>query len=103
MSTKNLIHRWGIVNSSDMVKESDLFRIVKEDILRILGERKEKVSLKYIKAEIKVSNSFISRAIESLEEEDLIYIEKEFIRLTKNGQEKGKDIAQKHLILENFF
>jgi len=91
------------VNSSDMVKESDLFRIVKEDILRILGERKEKVSLKYIKAEIKVSNSFISRAIESLEEEDLIYIEKEFIRLTKNGQEKGKDIAQKHLILENFF
>jgi len=91
------------VNSNDIIKESDLSKIVKEDILRILGERKEKVSLKSIKAKIKVSNSFISRAIESLEEEDLIYVEKEVIRLTKNGRDEAKDIVQKHLVLENYF
>ena len=86
-----------------MIKESDVSKIVKEDILRILGERKEKVSLKSIRAKIKVSHSFMYKAIKSLEEEDLIFVEKEFIGLTKKGQDKAKDIVKKHLVLENYF
>ena len=91
------------IEVSDMIKESDVSKIVKEDILRILGERKEKVSLKSIRAKIKVSHSFMYKAIKSLEEEDLIFVEKEFIGLTKNGRDKAKDIVKKHLVLENYF
>jgi Mn-dependent DtxR family transcriptional regulator len=86
-----------------MIKESDILKIVKEDILRILGEGKEKVSLKSMKAKIKVSPPFMSKAIKILEEEGLISVEKEFIRLTKNGLAEAKDIVKKHLVLENYF
>ena len=86
-----------------MIKESNVLKRVKEDILRILGERKEKVSLKSMKAEINVSLTFMSEAIKTLEEEGLISVEKEFIRLTKNGLAEAKDIVKKHLILENYF
>jgi len=74
------------VNSSDTVKETDVLKMVKEDVLRIMGERKEKVSLEVIKAKIRVSHSFISRTIRSLKEEKLIRVENKFIRLTKKGQ-----------------
>ncbi|MEX2721276.1 MAG: metal-dependent transcriptional regulator [Candidatus Wukongarchaeota archaeon] len=86
-----------------MIKESNVLKRVKEDILRILGERKEKVSLKSMKAEINVSLTFMSEAIKTLEEEGLISVEKEFIRLTKNGLAEAKDIVKKHLVLENYF
>lgn len=86
-----------------MIKEYGISKIVKEDMLRILGERKEKVSLKSMKAKIKVSHSFVLKAIKSLEEEGLISVEKEFIRLTKNGWDEAEDIAKKHLVLENYF
>jgi len=86
-----------------MIKESNVLKRVKEDALRILGEKKEKVSLKSMKAEINVSLTFMSEAIKTLEEEGLISVEKEFIRLTKNGLAEAKDIVKKHLILENYF
>ena len=92
-----------IANLDDLIKESDILKIIKEDILRTLGERKENVPLKSIKAKIKVSSSLMSKAIKSLEEEDLISLEKEFIRLTKNGQDEAKDIIKKHLVLEKYF
>ena len=91
------------MNSGDTIKESDVLRIVKEDILRILGETKEKVSLKYIKVKIKVHPSLMSETIKILEEEGLISVEKDFVRLTKRGLDEAKDIAKRHLILENYF
>lgn len=86
-----------------MPKESDILKIVKEDILRILGETKKEVLLDSIKAEINVSPSFVSQAIKGLEEENQILVRKNFIRLTKDGQNKAKDIVKKHLVLENYF
>lgn len=86
-----------------MPKESDILKIVKEDILRVLGETKKGVSLRDIKAEIKVSHSFVSQAIKSLEEENLISVKKNFIILTRDGKNKARAIAKKHLILEKYF
>lgn len=89
--------------AGSLVAEDDILKIVKEDILRILGERKAKTSLKSMKAKIRVSHSFLSEAIKYLEEEGLISFEKEFISLTKNGLDEAKDIVERHLVLENYF
>jgi len=85
-----------------MTKESSLLRIIKEDILRVLSERR-KVSLNIIKQEIKVSFSFISEAIEELEKEGLIHSRQDFFELTEKGTGKAKDILRKHLVFENYF
>lgn len=86
-----------------MIKESDIIKIVKEDILRILVEKKKKVLLNSVKMEIKVSYFFMSKALKELEREKLIETEGNFIKLTKIGQKKSKKILRKHLILENYF
>jgi len=86
-----------------MLKESDILKIVKEDILRILGERKEKTPLGSIETGIKVFSSFVSEAIKCLKEEGLIRVEEKFVKLTQIGRDKAKDILRKHLILENYF
>lgn len=52
---------------------------------------------------LKVSPSFMSRAIESLAKEGMISVEKGFAKLTKTGQDEAKDIIEKHLVLENYF
>ena len=39
--------------NANMSKEFDILEVVKEDILRILGERKGELSLEFIKAEVK--------------------------------------------------
>jgi len=91
------------VNSKDLNKESDISKVIKEDILRILGERKMKVSLETIKPEIKVTNSLLSKAIKSLEEENMIQVENGVIRTTKKGQEESKSLLKKHRDLENYF
>ena len=86
-----------------MEKESDVLGIVKEDILEVLKGKNGKVPLSLIKPEIKVSRSFISKAIRELEKEDLIRIKKNLICLTKEGVKKAENIIKKHLILENYF
>ncbi|MCD6472656.1 FeoA domain-containing protein [Candidatus Aerophobetes bacterium] len=86
-----------------MLKESDILKIVKEDMLRILGERKEKTPLGSIETGIKVFSSFVSEAIKCLKEEGLIRVEEKFVKLTQIGRDKAKDILRKHLILENYF
>lgn len=78
-------------------------KIVKEDILRILAERKGKVSLDIIKQEINVFYSFVSEAIKKLEKEGLIQSQQGFFELTERGEEKAKDILRKYLVLENYF
>lgn len=91
------------MNLADVTKEPDTSKIVKEDVLRILGERKKKVSLEFIETEIKVPPSHISKTVRDLLHEDLIAIEDKHITLTEKGREEAKDIVKKHLILENYF
>jgi len=86
-----------------MTEEFGILKIVKEDILRILGEERSKVSLEILKEEIKVSLSFIYEAIEELEREGLIQSQQSFFRLTDKGEENAKEILKKHIIFENYF
>jgi Mn-dependent DtxR family transcriptional regulator len=87
-----------------MTEESDILRIVEEDILRILGEEKSKrVSLESVKSEIKVAYLFISNAIKELEREGLVQSQGDFIVLTKEGVGKAENIVKRHLVLENYF
>jgi len=86
-----------------MLKESGILKIVREDILRTLSERKKKISFGSLKREIKVLDSFISQAIKDLEEENLVRVEGNSLILTQRGQNKAQDILQKHLVLENYF
>ena len=87
-----------------MTGESDILRIVEEDILRILGEEKSKrVSLESIKSEIKVTYLFITNAIKELEREGLVQSQGDFIVLTKEGFGKAENIVKRHLVLENYF
>ncbi len=78
-----------------MNKEFGIIKIVKEDILRILGEERSRVSLEILKEEIKVSLSFIYEAIEELEREGLIQSQQSFFTLTKKGEENAKEILKK--------
>ncbi|MEA2086609.1 MAG: iron dependent repressor, metal binding and dimerization domain protein [Candidatus Caldatribacteriota bacterium] len=86
-----------------MNKEFGIIKIVKEDILRILGEERSRVSLEILKEEIKVSLSFIYEAIEELEREGLIQSQRNFFRLTDKGEENARDILKKHLVFEDYF
>lgn len=86
-----------------MEERTSVLGIVREDILRILGEREEKVSLESIRAEIKVSRPFVSEAIKDLEKEDLIQTEGDLFSLTNNGRDEARDIVRKHLVLEQYF
>ena len=86
-----------------MIKESDILKIVKEDILRILGEEKTRISLESIRSEVNVSDIFISEAVKELEKENLIRFNNNFILLTKEGEENAKNIVKKHLVIENYF
>lgn len=87
-----------------MAAESDILKIVKEDILRIIGEEnEEKISIESIKSEINASDPFISKAVEELERESLIKHHNSFISLTKKGEEDAKDILKRHLVIEDYF
>jgi len=86
-----------------MNKEFNILRIVKEDVLRILGEERRKISLEILKKEIKVSLSFIYDAIEELKIEGLIQSQQSSFKLTEKGQENAKDILKKHLVFEDYF
>ncbi len=87
----------------EITMDNAILKIVKEDVLRILGERNGKESSELIEDSVRASHNFVSEAIKSLEKENLIYDKKNFIRLTKSGQEKAKDIVKKHLALEDYF
>lgn len=86
-----------------MTPESNILKIVEEDILRMLGESGGKISGEFMKSDIKASDLFISRAVKELEREALIITQKNSILLTKKGEVKASDIVKKHLILEDYF
>lgn len=82
----------------------DISRIVREDILRILGEReKGDALLSSLRAEIKVSPSFLEESIEGLVREDLIRSEGSLVVLTEKGQAVACDIVRKHVSIESYF
>ena len=81
---------------------TDTLKIVKEDILRILGEEKEKITAESTKSEVNASDLYISKAVEELEKEGLISRNR-FISLTEKGEENAKDIVKKHLVIEDYF
>ncbi|MGD8544167.1 MAG: FeoA domain-containing protein [Candidatus Bathyarchaeota archaeon] len=84
-------------------KKLDILKIVKEDVLRALCERRRKTSLEIIKDEIKVAHALISEALEELERDGLIAIQENLVLLTGLGQESAKNILKKHFVLENYF
>jgi len=97
-------------HTNNMVKkESDILKIVKEDILEVLGRENKRISLKSMNLEVNVSQFFVSKAINELEKENLIRLslDKKYgdqcIQLTERGQNKANDILKKHLILEEYF
>jgi Mn-dependent DtxR family transcriptional regulator len=87
-----------------MTKKSEILRIVKEDILRILTEEQnKKTSLESIRPEIKTSDIFVLKAIEELKTEKLIREKEQVLELTEKGIDVSKNILKRHLILENYF
>ena len=85
-----------------MIDESSALKIAKEDILRILGQAKEKLSLREIELDIKVPHAFLSEAIKELDREGSISVEQESVKLTERGKSLAEDITRKHLVLENY-
>ncbi len=86
-----------------MKEDSEILRIVKEDILRILIEKNGSVLKDYIADEIKVSKSFMDKAITQLEKEGLLEYDKNNIKLSNSGKFKALDILEKHLKIEQYF
>jgi len=87
----------------NMEKESDILKIVTEDILRMLAERGNKVPLESIKDEVKASDSIIYKAINKLKEKNLILDDDNYYWLTLIGKNEAEDILEKHLLLEKYF
>lgn len=86
-----------------MAEDSNVLRIVKEDILRILGEVKASMSLESIRLDVNVSDIFISNALKELEKEHLIRFNDNLVSLTKQGEANARDIVKKHLVIEDYF
>ena len=86
----------------NVAKKPVILEIVKEDVLRILCEKRKKTSLETIKDEIKVVHGLISEALEELETDGLITIQENLILLTGLGKESAKNILRKHSVLENY-
>lgn len=85
-----------------MAGELDVLKIVREDVLRILSERKE-VQLDNLKGEIRVSYFYILEAIRELEKRGLVYSQQELLKLTEKGKRIAEEILKKHLMIENYF
>lgn len=87
-----------------MTQKVDILRIIKEDILRIMGEREKiRISSNSIKKEINASDFLISKAISELQDKNLIKLKKDFIELTKEGENRAENIAKRYLTIENYF
>lgn len=86
-----------------MVKDSDIIRIVKEDILRILYEKNKEASFKFIRSKIRVSSSFLFKAVKELKKENLLETKNNLLKLTGEGKNRSKNIIKKHLVLEDYF
>lgn len=74
---------------------------IKEEILEYLFREKEKrVELSQLKSYFNLEN--FDEIIKSLIDEGKIKIENGFIMLTQEGENKGRDIYEKHELVEDF-
>ncbi len=85
------------------MRNPDVLRIIKEDILRVLAEKGKRIPLSLLKAKIKVFPPFLTKALEELKRERMIKTEGSFIELTKEGQKRAEIILRRHLLLEDYF
>lgn len=83
--------------------DSRTLKIIEEDILRVLEERGEKIPQDIVRYEVRASLSAVSQAINSLRRKGLIREDKDYLKLTRKGRKKGRDLLRKHLILERYF
>ena len=86
-----------------MTKESDISKIVKEDILRTLCETDKICSLDVINSELKAAPALVSETLKELEKENLITLTENSISLTRQGEETAKTILEHHLVIEDYF
>jgi Mn-dependent DtxR family transcriptional regulator len=86
-----------------MDKNSDILKIVKEDILRILAEAGEAVMLDSIRDELRTSDKSIFKAVDVLKKDVLISINNNFLSLTEKGDSEAVKILERHLFLERYF
>jgi Mn-dependent DtxR family transcriptional regulator len=83
-------------------KRSDILRIVQEDVMRILFERRRQTSLKTLRDEVQVAHPLVARALEELEKNRIITIHNDAISLTQLGQKNAKEIYKRHSVIENY-
>ena len=91
------------IQNTDIFEKANIIKILKEDVLRILCESKKQVSREAIEKKIKASRSFISKAVEGLENEQLVQTANFSFDLTMKGRKKAKAILNKHLFCEDYF
>lgn len=81
--------------------------IATEDYLETLYELETEnmqLSVTNISSKLNISKPSVSEMIKKLSKEDYVIYEKyKEIKLTNKGRKIGKNIHQKHIILENFF
>lgn len=85
-----------------MTNEKESFRILREDILRILGESDEAISLLEIEGKLNEPPSF-DRAVEQLADQGFLTISKNVASLTDKGKEVANEIYEKHCIIEDYW
>lgn len=85
-----------------MDKKSDTFKVIKEDILRVLSERGGS-SLDSLQEKIRASSSSISFGIQELEKQNLVRSQQLLFELTEKGKKAAQPILKRHRIVEEYF
>jgi len=86
-----------------MSTQSDILTIVKEDVLRILAEKQEAVSVDFLERSIVASSECVAQVIRELDREQLVETKGGRVVLTAVGSRNASDILRKHLIVEKYF
>jgi len=87
-----------------MKDDTELMKIVKEDILRIPGEtEKGECTIEEIKKEVNVSSDYLSNTVLQLETGLFIIKSNGSLSLTEKGWTAAKEIVKKHQVIENYF
>lgn len=78
-------------------------QIIKEDILRTIGEKKTQSTFSYLQKEIGIKKSILRKIAEELIKEQLLRKEEEEFSLTEKGEAKINNLLKKHFALENYY
>ncbi len=86
-----------------MTNNSKNLRIIKEDVLRILGEKGNQTSLEVLTSKLEVSFSLLQKAIKELGERELTNQAGNHVKLTAKGGTIAEIICRKHNIIESYW